>query len=176
MQEEKSRLNILVVDDDPSVFGIFKRIFGNQHSLSIAMSADEALRMAGFQLYNLIFLDYMLPDKDGVSVLEDLKKTNPEAIVILISGYDISREIKKAFSKGAQEFLPKPVDVDKIMNIKEVAEYLKLHHLTVYRLAQKGKIPFSKIGRSWRIKKDMLDKWVKQEAGRIGHKAGKRKD
>ena len=170
MQEEKSRLSILVVDDDPHVFGLFKKIFGDRHSLSVAMTADEAVRMAGFQRYNLIFLDYMLPGKDGVSVIEELKKASPEAIVILISGYDISGELDRAFNKGAQEFLPKPVDVDKIMNIKEVAEYLKLHHLTVYRLAQKGKIPFSKVGRSWRIKKDMLDRWVKQEAGRIRQK------
>jgi excisionase family DNA binding protein len=60
---------------------------------------------------------------------------------------------------------------DPIMTIDEVAEYLDLHPLTVRRLARDGEIPaFSKIpfrgkvGRQWRIKRDLLDRWIADQS------------
>ncbi|MDY6907821.1 MAG: response regulator [Chloroflexota bacterium] len=50
------------------------------------------------------------------------------------------------------------------MTTKEAAEYLKLNYMTVYKLAQKGRIPASKIGGNWRFKKEMLDDWLVKQA------------
>ncbi|HET6460165.1 MAG TPA: helix-turn-helix domain-containing protein [Syntrophales bacterium] len=47
-----------------------------------------------------------------------------------------------------------------IMTSPEAAEYLNLNVRTIYRLAKKGKLPGHKVGRSWRFKKDILDKWL----------------
>lgn len=57
-------------------------------------------------------------------------------------------------------------DSDRIMTIKEVARYLGLHELTVRRLAREGEIPAFKIGRQWRVKKDLLDRWIERETMR----------
>ena len=46
---------------------------------------------------------------------------------------------------------------DPIMTVDEVAEYLGLHPLTVRRLARDGDIPAIKVGRQWRVKRDLLD-------------------
>ena len=54
-------------------------------------------------------------------------------------------------------------DGDHIMTIEEVARYLSLHELTVRRLARDGEIPAFKIGRQWRVKKDLLDRWIERE-------------
>lgn len=50
-----------------------------------------------------------------------------------------------------------------IFNIKEVAEYLGIHTSTVYKYAQKGKIPAFKIGSDWRFTKKSLDKWIDEQ-------------
>lgn len=50
------------------------------------------------------------------------------------------------------------------MNTREAAEYLKLHYVTLYKLAQQGHIPASKIGGSWRFNKDVLDRWLAQQS------------
>lgn len=50
-----------------------------------------------------------------------------------------------------------------IMSLQQVADYLGLHYLTIYRLIQEKKIPAAKIGGSWRFRKDLLDKWIKTE-------------
>ena len=47
-----------------------------------------------------------------------------------------------------------------IMTIADVAEYLGLHELTVRRLAREGAIPALKLGRQWRIKRDLLEQWI----------------
>lgn len=60
-----------------------------------------------------------------------------------------------------------------IMTVQEVAEYLRLNEMTVYRLAQEGKIPGLKIGRSWRFKKEVIDEWFRRkgEAVMVGTSA-----
>ena len=50
--------------------------------------------------------------------------------------------------------------MDSLMTIKEAAQYLKLNYMTVYKLAQKGKVPASKVGGTWRFKKEVLDDWL----------------
>jgi excisionase family DNA binding protein len=52
--------------------------------------------------------------------------------------------------------------VDEIMNIEEVAKYLKLKPQTIYNWAQNGKIPAVKLGKEWRFKKSVIDKWFNQ--------------
>ncbi len=51
-----------------------------------------------------------------------------------------------------------------LMTAKEAADYLKLNYMTVYKLAQRGKIPASKIGGNWRFKKEILDDWIARQA------------
>jgi excisionase family DNA binding protein len=55
-------------------------------------------------------------------------------------------------------------DYPLIMTISEVAEYLGLHELTVRRLAREGAIPALKLGRQWRVKRDLLEKWIESRS------------
>lgn len=47
-----------------------------------------------------------------------------------------------------------------VMTLKEVAKYLGVHEMTVYRLLKAGKVPATKVGGQWRFKKDILDQWL----------------
>ncbi len=51
-----------------------------------------------------------------------------------------------------------------IMTIAEVAKYLGLHELTVRRLAREGELPALKLGRQWRVKRDLLEKWIEKRS------------
>lgn len=53
---------------------------------------------------------------------------------------------------------------NQIMTIEQVARYLSLHELTVRRLAREGSIPAFKVGRQWRVKRELLDKWIERQA------------
>ena len=56
------------------------------------------------------------------------------------------------------------------MTIKEAAQYLKLNYMTVYKLAQKNKIPAFKVGGNWRFKREILEEWlISQSTMNKGH-------
>lgn len=50
-----------------------------------------------------------------------------------------------------------------VMNIKEVADYLSVHTSTVYKYAQRGRIPAFKIGSDWRFSKKHIDQWIDEQ-------------
>jgi len=54
--------------------------------------------------------------------------------------------------------------VSPLMTVEEVAEYLQLHPLTVRRLARENKVPFFKLGRQWRAKRELLDQWIEEQS------------
>lgn len=50
-----------------------------------------------------------------------------------------------------------------IMTLREVAGYLGLHVMTVYKLTREGRVPAAKIGGQWRFKRDVLDEWLETQ-------------
>ncbi|MBN1641511.1 MAG: response regulator [Anaerolineae bacterium] len=156
---------ILVVDDDRNVGLLFERLLGGPQEVTRVTDGYAAIEKAQETDYDLIFVDVRLPGIDGVETLKRLKELAPDAIVIMMSGHEVSQEIKEAFEIGAQDFIAKPFrDVLEIMTIEQVARYLSLHELTVRRLARDGEIPAFKVGRQWRVKRELLDRWIEREA------------
>ena len=51
----------------------------------------------------------------------------------------------------------------RVMTLEEVSKYLRLSKSTVYRMANEGRIPVSKIGRRWRFRKDVIDDWLSDQ-------------
>jgi excisionase family DNA binding protein len=56
------------------------------------------------------------------------------------------------------------METTEIMTAQELARYLRLAEATIYKLAQEGKIPAVKVGRTWRFKKELIDDWFRQQA------------
>lgn len=56
-----------------------------------------------------------------------------------------------------------PKDARQIMTLREVAKYLGLHAMTVYKLTREGRVPAAKIGGQWRFKRDVLDQWLEAQ-------------
>ena len=55
---------------------------------------------------------------------------------------------------------------EQIMTLREVARYLGLHAMTVYKLTREGRVPAAKIGGQWRFKRDVLDEWLETQMHR----------
>jgi len=52
---------------------------------------------------------------------------------------------------------------DEIMTVEDVARYLKLKPQTIYHWAQEGKIPAAKLGKEWRFRKSIIDRWIDEK-------------
>ena len=55
---------------------------------------------------------------------------------------------------------------DQIMTLREVAKYLGLHVMTVYKLTREGRVPAAKVGGQWRFKHDVLEEWLETQMNR----------
>ena len=60
--------------------------------------------------------------------------------------------------------------MDKWLTLEQIAEYLQMSTSSIYKMAQKGKIPAYKVGRQWRFRKEEIDAWIKKQKS---PKAGK---
>jgi len=49
-----------------------------------------------------------------------------------------------------------------VMTVKDIAEYLDMHPMTIYKFVKNGRIPAFKVGTSWRIKRESIQKWIKE--------------
>jgi excisionase family DNA binding protein len=163
----KKRLNILVVDDDVSIRELFERILRKEeHRVVTVSNGEEAIKVIGKENFDIVFLDVVMPEMDGVEVFKEIKKINSQAIVIMMSGYPVEERIREAIKLGATDQIEKPLNADRILTITQVAEYLNIRKLTVYKLAREGGLPAFKVGGQWRFKKELLDKWIARETER----------
>jgi len=78
---------ILVVDDDASIRGLLRQLFEGNYEVLCAPCGNETLKLLGNRNVDLVLLDYLLPDMDGIEVLEDIRRRWPGTGVILITGY-----------------------------------------------------------------------------------------
>jgi two-component system nitrogen regulation response regulator NtrX len=80
-----------------------------------AGDGEEAIRLAGENELNLVFLDLMLPDMNGAQVLETILAGKPSLPVVMISGQGSIQDAVKATKLGAYDFLEKPAEREKIL-------------------------------------------------------------
>jgi len=163
----KKKLNILVVDDDVAIRELFERILKKEeHRVITVDSGEEAIKVMEKEPFDIVFLDVVMPGMDGLEVFKAIKKINSKAIVIMMSGYPVEERIEEAIKLGATDHIEKPLNADRILTITQVAEYLNIRKLTVYKLAREGGLPAFKVGGQWRFKKELLDKWIARETER----------
>lgn len=64
---------------------------------------------------------------------------------------------------------------DNMMTVEELAEYLKMKSVTIYKHAQSGSIPAFKVGSKWRFKKETIDRWIEDQELNAGNTRKKEK-
>jgi CheY-like chemotaxis protein len=106
---EKNRL--LIVDDEPSNIQILSAILGDDYILIAATNGRKALELAGAQSPDLILLDMMMPDMDGLEVCRALKKdpATQDIPVIFVTGMSDAENEERGLQVGAVDYISKPV-------------------------------------------------------------------
>lgn len=115
-------MKILLVDDDPVIGTILKDyLAAHGHSLDVMTSGREAVnRMeTGGTLPDLVLLDVIMPDMNGIDVLQKIKTdTKTESLpVILLSANSESDELLEHYEHKADHFVSKPFNIRKIIEI-----------------------------------------------------------
>ena len=111
-QPVEPRFRILIVDDDPALRRTFPHVLAQPgRSFDEAASIGEAIARLEQQHYDLVLLDYRLPDASGLAVLDWLVERRRDEAVIIISGEDAIDAAISALRRGADNYVRKPYHV-----------------------------------------------------------------
>ena len=120
--------HLLLIDDDPNTLASLSRAFRLAgYEATVCDSAARALEMIRAERFDLIFSDVVMPGKDGISLLEDLKVAGVTTPVVMISGQASVEIAVRATRLGAMDFLEKPLSTEKLL--VTVENVLRLRHL-----------------------------------------------
>jgi two-component system, NtrC family, nitrogen regulation response regulator NtrX len=123
-----AKANILIVDDEANTLASLSRAFRLAgHEATVCDNAARALELARSQPFDLILSDVVMPRRDGLELLEDLKTAGVAAPVVMMSGQAHIEMAVKATRLGALDFLEKPLTTEKLLVMLENA--LKLTRL-----------------------------------------------
>lgn len=107
---------ILIVDDDPTVRLIAGELLrGDDHAIVEAEDGDEALRIVDVMAVDLVVLDMLMPNKDGLETIVELRRRQSDIRILAISSggsMDRSLLLRTARVLGADESLQKPLRLD----------------------------------------------------------------
>src|SRR5215468_478514 len=120
--------HILIVDDEPAIRSTLRDVLEDEgYRVSAVGSGADALRFFADELPDLTFLDVWMERMDGLETLAEIKRTRPEALVVMISGHGTVETAVKATRLGAYDFVEKPLSLEKILiTVSRAVEHARL--------------------------------------------------
>lgn len=116
--EDKGK--ILVIDDDEFILNSVKEILSqNGYLVHTAKCGEEMLNKLKERVYNLILVDIVLPDMDGLDLIERLTDTLPRMRKVIITGYASLENAVRALRLGANAFIMKPISPKDLLGVVE---------------------------------------------------------
>lgn len=114
--ERKDKGNVLVVDDEEVMRDVLQTLLEEDgYTVVLVGTGKEALEKAADGAFELVLLDLMLPDTNGVEVMKDLLQIDPHLAIIIITAFGTYEKAVKATKLGAFDFITKPFKNDDIL-------------------------------------------------------------
>lgn len=134
------KIRVLMIDDNVKLIGAVKEYFKNNNEIDIVLESYDGLE--GFKTikenqndYDVIILDLIMPKKDGIYVLEQMKEHNIDKKVIVATSYNASEVIKEVSEYGVNYFILKPFDlidlakrITEVMKVKNESKNIDFYH------------------------------------------------
>jgi DNA-binding NtrC family response regulator len=112
-----SSARILIVDDDENIRKVLMAILEDKgYDMEAVGTAREAVKKTDKKFYNLALIDIRLPDMEGIDLLMKIRDTTPRMRKIIITGYPTLQNAVDALNRGADAYITKPFDVEKVLS------------------------------------------------------------
>lgn len=159
-------MKILIIDDERSIRNSLKEILADEgYDVDVAEDGVQGCAMVDKEKYSVIFCDIKMPGMDGVEVLDKMIDMGVDAAIVMISGHGDITTAVECIKKGAFDYIPKPLDLNRILiTIKNATEKVSLVKET--RILKKKVYGQPMIGDSPAILhiKEMIDKVAPTDA------------
>jgi len=124
-----NNIKILVVDDEAIVLDSCRHVLEAEgFEVYLVPSADEALEAMKNDDFDLLLIDVKMPERNGIYLMGEVKKTWPEISIIVMSGYPTPETIADSVKMGAAAFIAKPFTPDELLEtIRQVIQKEESH-------------------------------------------------
>ena len=159
MSEEKNT-SILLVEDEENLHEALKlNLELEGYNVTSAYDGAAALNAVNAEYFDLIILDVMLPEMDGISVAETVRISNNDVPILILSARSSSADRVLGLKKGADDYLTKPFNLEELL-------------LRVHKLIDKNKrlLDKSSIGNSYSFGDNIIDFKAQEASTRSGQK------
>jgi|PersoiStandDraft_1058852.scaffolds.fasta_scaffold06201_2 DNA-binding NtrC family response regulator len=121
-------MNILVVDDEEVLRDVLSTVLTREgYRVRAVADAAAAIAAAEEETFDVVLLDLMLPDRSGLEVLRELRRRDPEAVIVVITAYSSIEGAIEAMREGAFHYLPKPFQNEEvILTVRQGGERKRL--------------------------------------------------
>jgi DNA-binding NtrC family response regulator len=107
---------ILVVDDEEVIRDVLATLLEKDgYEVGVASTAAEAIALFEAEPYDVVLLDLMLPDRPGLDVLREIRKQDPDAVVVIVTAYSSIEGAIVAMRDGAFHYIPKPFQNQEVL-------------------------------------------------------------
>ncbi len=118
LTEQTKKLTAMVVEDEGVANELLSSTFKNFFSeVSSAFNGKEALEMFERLQPDIIFVDIVMPEMDGIELSRKIREMNPNQIIIVISASNDIQKISESIEIGVNSFIQKPIDTKKIIEL-----------------------------------------------------------
>lgn len=112
----ESKANILLAEDEENLHEALKlNLEMEDYTVTSAFDGNEALKAIGNEYFDLIIMDIMMPEVDGISVLETIRVNANEVPVLILSAKNSSADRVLGLKKGADDYLTKPFNLEELL-------------------------------------------------------------
>ena len=110
--------SILIIEDEESIIKVLSKILKEKgFDVEIAKNKKEALKKLSSQTFDIVLSDYRLPDGNGTEILEYFRERDKITPFIIITAYGSINGAVEALHKGANHYIPKPIDFENLIKI-----------------------------------------------------------
>ncbi len=116
-RSESGSIKVLLADDEMLIrWSLYQTLRRAGYNVTIASDGNKTIEEIKTTNFNFVLIDMRMPGMDGFSIAEEVKRCSPKSRVILMTAFGSEEIEKRAFEMGIM-YLPKPLDLDKIMEI-----------------------------------------------------------
>lgn len=139
------KIRVLLVDDEETfVEPLSQRLWMREFDVETVLNGEAALETIGQNELDVVVLDVLMPGKDGIETLKEIKRMRPLLQVIMLTGHATVETAIEGMKLGAYDFLMKPTDVEELAKKIVEAHSIKKDHQERIRKAEIDRIVQSK--------------------------------
>ena len=118
-----SDFRILLIDDEQAQIASLKSFLKRRnYKVRTALSGKEGLEIVRNEDIDLVFTDYRMPEMNGLEVVKEVKKINPEILIAVITAFSATEDAVEVMKSGAFDYLSKPINLDELEILVEKAK------------------------------------------------------